>query len=92
MGWKFTSSFIVFLKVSTTSEKLISKPAQVSEDGMELALTGCGSGSGLVHKDSSSATYATKRLRVKQPQETMSIFQGREVLESCISLLFYYLQ
>ena len=71
MGWKFTSSFIVFLKVSTVSEKLISKLAQVSEDGMELALTGCSSGSRLVHKDSSSTTYATKRSRVKQPQKTM---------------------
>lgn len=56
MGWKFTSTFIVFPKVSTISEKLILKPAQISEDGMELALTGCGSGSSLVHKDSSSAT------------------------------------
>lgn len=88
---RWSGNFIVFRKVSTISEKLISKPAQVREDGMELALTGCASGSSFVHKDSSSTTYATKRSRVKQPQKAMSVFQGREVLESCISLQFYSL-
>lgn len=36
--WKFVSSFVVFLKVNTVSEKLISESAQVSKNGMELAL------------------------------------------------------
>jgi len=73
-GWKFTLSFIVSLKVSTISEKLISKAAQVSEDGMELALTGCGSGSSVVHKDSSSTTCATKRSGIEQPQKKKVCF------------------
>lgn len=84
------SSFSVALKVSTVSEKkLIGKPVQVSDDGMSLALIGRGRGSSLVHKDYSSTPYSTKRLRVKQPQKTMSASQGREVLESCVSLPFY---
>lgn len=78
------------LKVSTVSEKkLIGKPAQVSDDGMNLPLTGRGRGSSLVRKDYSSTPYSTKRLRLKQPQKTMSASQGREVLESCVSLPFY---
>lgn len=79
MGWKFTSHVTEFLKVGSVSEK-------VSEDGVASALSGCGSGSSSVHKDSSSTADATKRSRVKQPLKAGSA-SGRSVAELPLTAL-----